>query len=71
MIKENTKREIIHEDEDMTTIWRYDSSVTTFGPVSVEFRYKKGYEFPNPNKKKTLGDLVSETRKTTRKLKTP
>lgn len=68
-IEKNTKREIIYEDEETTTIWKYDSSVTTFGPVSVEIRYKKGYEFLNPNKKKTLGDLVKETKKTTRKSK--
>jgi len=70
MTKGNTKRQVIYEDEQTTTIWKYDSSITTFGPVEVEIRYKKGYEWVDPTKKKTLGELAKEIKKrTTRKSK--
>lgn len=55
-----TKFERVYEDEYSVSIWKYDYSKTTSGPVSVEHRWKKGFEAPN-TKKKTLGDLVSET----------
>jgi hypothetical protein len=66
-IEKNTKRQVIYEDEDMTTIWKYDSSISTFGPVEVEIKYKKNYVWVDPTKKKTLGDLVKEVKKTKRK----
>ena len=56
-----TKFERVYEDEYSVSIWKYDYSKTTSGPVSVEHRWKKGFEAPN-TKKKTLGDLVSETK---------
>ena len=62
-VEKNTKRQVIYEDEETTTIWKYDSSVTTFGPVEVEIRYKKGYEWSDPSKKKTLGELAKESKK--------
>jgi len=57
-----TKWEIVYEIEDCVSIWKYDSKVTTNGPVSVEHRWKKGFE-KNLTKKKTLGDLVKEAKK--------
>lgn len=57
-----TKREVVYETEDCVSIWKYDSKVTTNGPVSVEHKWKKGFE-PNYGKKKTLGDLVNEIKK--------
>jgi hypothetical protein len=68
-IEKNTKRQVVYEDKETTTIWKYDSSITTFGPVEVEIRYKKGYEWSDPTKKKTLGELVKEDKKTKRKSK--
>jgi hypothetical protein len=68
-ITKNTKRQVIYEDEETTTIWKYDSSVTTFGPVEVEIRYKKGHTWVDPSKKKSIGDLVTDTKKTKRTLK--
>lgn len=65
-----TKWEIKFEDEETISIWKYDSSVTTFGPVQVEIKYKPGYKPPVPQKKKTLGDLAKEARKEA-KLKKP
>lgn len=68
-IEKNTKRQVVYEDKETTTIWKYDSSITTFGPVEVEIRYKKGYEWSDPTKKKTLGELAKEDKKTKRKSK--
>jgi hypothetical protein len=56
-----TKFERVYEDEYCTSIWKYDYSKTTSGPVSVEHRWKKGFETSN-TKKKTLGDLVNDTK---------
>lgn len=56
------KFERVYEDEYCTSIWKYDSKITTNGPVSVEHRWKKGFETSNA-KKKTLGDLANETKK--------
>ena len=69
-VEKNTKRQVIYEDDETTTIWKYDSSVSTFGPVEVEIKYKKGFEWSDPSKKKTLGDLAKDAKKSKRKLKT-
>jgi hypothetical protein len=58
-----TKWEHVYEDEETITIWKYNSKVTTAGPVEVEIKYKKGYVAPKPVKKKTLGDLAKEAQK--------
>ena len=57
-----TKWEQVYEDEESITIWRYNSNITTSGPVEVEFKYKKGYTPPKPERKKTLGDLAKEAK---------
>jgi hypothetical protein len=59
-VSENQKFERVYEDEYSISIWKYDYSKTTTGPVSVEHKWKKGFESPN-TKKKTLGDLVNES----------
>ena len=54
MAKElHRKWEQVYDDEDETVIWKYDTSKTTFGPYSVEIRYKKP---------------VQKTKKVTRKV---
>lgn len=62
-----TKWEQVYEDEETITIWRYNSNITTSGPVEVEFKYKKGYTPPKPERKKTLGDLAKEAKLKTAK----
>ena len=62
-----TKWEQVYEDEETITIWRYNSNITTSGPVEVEFKYKRGYVPPKPEKKKTLGDLAKEAKLKTAK----
>jgi hypothetical protein len=58
-----TKWEHVYEDEETISIWKYNSNISTSGPVEVEIKYKKGYAPPKPIKKKTLGDLAKEAQK--------
>lgn len=58
----SVKREIIYEDDDCISIWRYNSKITSFGPVDVEYKYKRGYVFPGT--KQSLGQLVKKQKKT-------
>ena len=58
-----TKWEVVYETEQCTSIWKYDSKITTNGPVSVEHKWKKSFEPYQDKKKKTLGDLAKEARK--------
>jgi hypothetical protein len=57
-----TKWEVVYEDEDSISIWRYNSKITTAGPVEVEYKWKKHFN-PWNQKKKTLGELVKEEKK--------
>ena len=70
MTKENTKRQVIYEDDETIVTWKYDSSISKFGPVEVDVKYKKNYVWTDPTKKKTLGELAKESKKTNRKSKT-
>jgi hypothetical protein len=58
-----TKWEVVYEDEDCISIWRYNSKITIAGPVEVEIKYKRGYVHPLDRKKKTLGELAKQARK--------
>lgn len=57
-----TKWEVVYEDEECISIWKYNSKITTKGPVEVENKYKRGYVHPK-HKKKSLGELVKEKKK--------
>ena len=58
-----TKREVVYETEDCVSIWKYDSKVTTNGPVSVEHKWKKSYNPWEKTKKKTLSEIVNDEKK--------
>ncbi len=58
-----TKWEVVYENEQCVSIWKYDSKITTNGPISVEHKWKKGFDNPVSTKKKTLGDLAKEAKK--------
>jgi hypothetical protein len=58
-----TKWERIYEDEDCVSIWKYNSKITTNGPVEVEYRWKRSFNPWGDNKKKTIGELSKETKK--------
>jgi len=38
-----TKWERVYEDEESISIWKYDRTITTNGPVSVVYRWKRGF----------------------------
>jgi hypothetical protein len=59
--KDPTKWSRTYESEECISIWKYDSNIHQFNPISVEHKWKKGFEGPD-TKKKTLGDLVNETK---------
>jgi len=58
-----SKWEQVYEDEETISIWKYDSNISTSGPIEVDIKYKKGYAHPLDRKKKTLGELAKEARK--------
>jgi hypothetical protein len=58
-----TKWEVVYEDEDCISIWKYNSKITTAGPVEVEYKWKRGYVHPLDKKKNTLGELAKQARK--------
>jgi len=65
-----TKWEVVYEDEETISVWKYNSEITRNGPVQVEIKYKHGYKSSSSYKKKTLGDLAKEARKE-KKVKGP
>ena len=65
-----TKWEVVYEDDECISIWKYNSKITTAGPVEVEHKYKRGYVHPMEKKKKTLGELAKDARKQTKLTKT-
>ena len=64
-----TKWEVVYEDDECISIWKYNSKITTSGPVEVEHKYKRGYVHPMEKKKKTLGELAKDARKQTKLTK--
>ena len=62
-----TKWEVVYEDEDSISIWRYNSKITTKGPVEVEYKWKKSFNPWTNSKKKSLGELAKEARKESKK----
>ncbi len=60
------KYEITYEDDECISIWKYDTRKTTFGPVEVEYRWKRSFN-PWNNSKKTMGEMVKEMKKNSKK----
>lgn len=50
------KWEITYEDEECFSTWKYNSRKNPFGPIEVDYKYKKGFE--PPKRKKTMKDLL-------------
>jgi hypothetical protein len=63
-----TKWEVVYEDEECISIWKYNSKITTRGPVEVEYKWKRGYKHPSDKKKKTLGELAKEDKEAKKKV---
>lgn len=56
------KFELVFEDDDCISIWRYDKSKSQNNPYEIEHKWKKNFN-PWNQKKKTLGDLVADEKK--------
>lgn len=56
------KWEVVFEDEDCISIWKYNSKIWRNGPVEVEYKYKRGYVHPG-TKRKTLGQIIKDQKK--------
>jgi hypothetical protein len=56
------KYEITYEDDECISIWKYDTRKTTFGPVEVEYKWKRSFN-PWNKGKKTMGEMVKEMKK--------
>jgi hypothetical protein len=56
------KFERIYEDNECISIWKYNLTKHPYGPVEVEYKWKRSFN-PWVQKKKTLGDLVKERKK--------
>lgn len=65
-VEKPTKFERIYEDDECTSIWKYDLKKNPNGPVEVEYKWKRSFN-PWNQKKMTLSDLVKPKR--TRKVK--
>lgn len=61
-VESSDKYQITFEDEYSVAIWRYDKSKSTINPYEIEYKWKKGFD-PWDQKKKTLSDIVKETKK--------
>lgn len=57
------KWEVVYEDEDCISIWKYDKKKSPYGPVEVEYKYKKGFVHPSTKSKKTIKDIIAEEKK--------
>ena len=57
-----TKWEVVYEDEESISVWKYNSKITTSGPVEVEYKWKRSFN-PWNQKKMTLGELAKEGKK--------
>jgi len=58
-----TRYVITYEDDECISTWKYDKNKNPYGPVEVEYRWKKTFDPWNKNKKKTIGDLSKEQKK--------
>jgi hypothetical protein len=56
------KYEITYEDDECISIWKYDTRKTTFGPVEVEYKWKRSFN-PWNKGKKTMGEMAKEMKK--------
>lgn len=57
------KWEVVYEDDECISIWKYNSNKTAFGPVEVEHKWKKSYNPWDKKTKKSLGEIIKEKKK--------
>jgi hypothetical protein len=57
-----TKFERVYEDDECTSIWKYNLQKNPYGPIEVEYRWKRSFN-PWKQKKMNLGELIKEEKK--------
>jgi len=67
-IEKPIKWEVVYEDDECIQIWKYNLKRQPNGPVEVETKWKKSFNPWGKKEKKTLGDLVKETKISTKKV---
>ena len=66
-IEKPTKFERIYEDDECTSIWKYNLLKNPYGPIEVEYKWKRSFN-PWNQKKMSLGEIIKE-QKRSRKTK--
>lgn len=61
----NDKYDLIFEDEQAVSIWKYDKSKFKNGPISVEYKWKASYlkQFEDSKVKKSTLQKAKEAKK--------
>jgi hypothetical protein len=60
--EKSPKFERLYEDEEGISIWKYNLLKNPYGPVEVEYKWKRSFN-PWNQKKMTIGDLVKKSKK--------
>ena len=61
-IEKPTKFERIYEDDECTSIWKYNLLKNPYGPVEVEYKWKRSFN-PWNQKKMTISELIKQEKK--------
>jgi hypothetical protein len=61
-IEKPTKFERIYEDDECTSIWKYNLLKNPYGPVEVEYRWKRSFN-PWNQKKMTISEIIKQEKK--------
>lgn len=61
-IEKPTKFERTFEDDECTSIWKYNLLKNPYGPVEVEYRWKRSFN-PWNQKKMTIAELIKQEKK--------
>jgi hypothetical protein len=56
------KFERIYEDEECTSIWKFDLRKNPYGPVDVEYKWKRSFN-PWNQKKMTMSEIIKQEKK--------
>lgn len=61
------KYEVTYEDDESISIWKYNTAKQPFGPIEVEYKWKRSFNPWEKTKKKTIGELSKEMKKAAKK----
>jgi hypothetical protein len=61
-VEKPTKFERIYEDDECTSIWKYNLLKNPNGPVEVEYKWKRSFN-PWNQKKMTIAELIKQEKR--------